>query len=168
MRRCSLQRIIPRIFSTQSEGSFFMSSSGFSFPELLISTVIFLLACVGILFTFTRYMELNEMTQNSSLALEGAIERMEAVKNTVFNQVTPLYDDQTFTVAGLAGLGTIDIVEPTTDIREVWVTYSWQQNNGRIVGEDLDLDGVLDGGEDSNGNGRLDSPVQLVTYIFNE
>jgi hypothetical protein len=35
-----------------------------------------------------------------------------------------------------------------------------------VYGEDKDLDGVLDAGEDLNGNGKLDAPVQIVDRIF--
>jgi hypothetical protein len=48
---------------------------------------------------------------------------------------------------------------------EVVVSVSWQDRNGRIMGEDLDLDGTLDGGEDTNSDGELSSPVSLRTFI---
>ncbi|MFQ5680575.1 MAG: kelch repeat-containing protein [Candidatus Omnitrophota bacterium] len=51
------------------------------------------------------------------------------------------------------------------------ITVSWRQGNGRIVGEDnganggTALDGIINGSEDVNGNGILDSPVHLSARI---
>jgi len=48
---------------------------------------------------------------------------------------------------------------------EVILTVSWKQRDGRIIGEDLNLNGILDAGEDANSNGRLDSPSELRSLI---
>ena len=53
------------------------------------------------------------------------------------------------------------------DLLHVSVVFCWKQPNGRVLGEDKDLDGQLDVGEDMNSNGRLDSIVQIETYIYN-
>ncbi len=50
----------------------------------------------------------------------------------------------------------------------VTVTFCWRQSNGRLMGEDSNLNGALNTGEDVNGNGTIDSPVQLIAYIYNE
>ena len=34
------------------------------------------------------------------------------------------------------------------------------------MGEDTNINGALNAGEDANGNGVLDSPVEMTTYIF--
>ena len=44
---------------------------------------------------------------------------------------------------------------------EIVITISWRTRDGRIFGEDTNLNGALDAGEDKNSNGRYDSPVQL-------
>jgi hypothetical protein len=53
-----------------------------------------------------------------------------------------------------------------TDLLELTVSVCWKQK-GRVIGEDKDLDGVLDSGEDANGNGMIDSSVELKTRWTN-
>ena len=51
---------------------------------------------------------------------------------------------------------------------KIKITCSWQEREGRVIGEDKNLNGQLDTGEDTNGNGELDSPLQIVSYIANK
>jgi len=46
------------------------------------------------------------------------------------------------------------------------VSVCWRQKN-RVIGEDKNLNGALDAGEDANGNKIIDSPVELTTLIVN-
>lgn len=39
------------------------------------------------------------------------------------------------------------------------------REKNRIIGEDANLNGVLDAGEDDNENGELDSPAHIETVI---
>ncbi len=54
---------------------------------------------------------------------------------------------------------------------EVTITVCWRAKDGRIIGEDngagggIALNGILDGAEDINGNGELDSPVKFMEFI---
>ena len=50
----------------------------------------------------------------------------------------------------------------------VTVSFSWRESGGRIIGEDLNLNGRLDAGEDKNGNGIIDSVVQFSSYIYHQ
>lgn len=58
-----------------------------------------------------------------------------------------------------------------TDLIDVYVTVSWREGRGtgRVIGEDANLNGVLDSGEDGTyaggTTGRLDSPAQLVSKV---
>ncbi len=65
-----------------------------------------------------------------------------------------------------AGVSYVTLVNPS--LAQITVSYCWRQKNGLFVGEDVDLDGNLDPGEDTNGNGIIDSPVQLVTYRYDD
>ena len=138
----------------------------FTFPELLVAAILLSMAVVGLLLSYTKMIELQELSHNTSIAIEGMIDQMELIKNTNFTDIETTFNAQTFTVTGLTGIGSISVTTLEFDYLEVWMTYSWQQKNGRIIGEDDDLDGVLDVGEDDNANGRLDSPAQFVTYIY--
>jgi len=53
---------------------------------------------------------------------------------------------------------------PYSDLKRIRLIGCFKSRQ-RIIGEDKDLDGILDTGEDSNGNGRLDSPLEIVTLI---
>ena len=52
-----------------------------------------------------------------------------------------------------------------SDLKYVRLVASWQQMSGRMVGEDVNLDGVLQASEDVNGNTWMDSPAELVVLI---
>ncbi len=88
---------------------------------------------------------------------------MELIKNTTFNQIKATYNGTTFTINNLNGMGVSYVDDSNPDLLKVTVTVCWRQKNGMVIGEDKDLDGVIDAGESSDA--ILDSPVQLVTYI---
>ncbi len=71
----------------------------------------------------------------------------------------------TFNLSQVTGQGAIYINTSNPDLLEVEVVISWQDKYGRIIGEDTDLDGTLDTGEDQDSNNRLSSPVTLTTLI---
>jgi len=135
--------------------------------ELMIAAVILTLTFLGVLLTFLRCMELNEISRNTTLGLEAASSKIEEIKNTSFAQIFATHNDQTFTAAGVDGIGVVRIDNTNPQLLQVFATFCWRQSNGRVFGEDTDLDGQLDAGEDSNANGRIDSSVQLVDYIYN-
>jgi prepilin-type N-terminal cleavage/methylation domain-containing protein len=101
------------------------------------------------------------------------------------------YHNDTFEVAGFdnsgstrTGMGVVEISDVTVNgttysdvlkVRTVFSFYSrgfWDSDagtsTGRLIGEDRDLDGVLDTGipsEDADGNARMDSPIETVIYV---
>lgn len=52
----------------------------------------------------------------------------------------------------------------TTNLLRAKVVICWKDKGG-IIGEDKNLNGALDAGEDINGNGEIDSPCQLETVM---
>lgn len=96
----------------------------------------------------------------------GAQERLEEIRNHNFYRIYSDYDNTTFEVTGIEeAKGRVDVDNTDPDLLKITVTICWKQVGGRIIGEDLNLDGDLDTGEDSNGNEQLDSPVQIVTLM---
>ena len=138
----------------------------FTLVELMIAVAVFLLAFIGILISYLTCLDLNEMSRNTSMAVHACKARLEAIQNTPFNQMKATYNGSTFTVSGLAGRGVSYVDDTNARLLQITVSVAWKQPTGRIIGEDIDLDGQLDGGEDKNGNGMLDSPVKIVTSIF--
>ena len=140
--------------------------NGFTLLELMIGATIFLFAFLGILGSYLACIELSAVSKNASVALHTAKMKLENIKNVPFSQIKATYHNIVFTTPTLQGKGVsyVDDTDPT--LLKITVSFSWRQANGRIIGEDSNLDGLLNIGEDKNGNGMLDSPVELVTHIF--
>ena len=139
---------------------------GFTFPELLIASLILMAIFVGTMMVFIKCLDLTEFAGNSTSAVWAVKNRIAQIEGTAFAQIAGTYHNVTFTDNAVNGIGVSDVDSSNPELLEVTVTFCWRQKNGRIIGEDLDLDGVLDGGEDTNGNGIIDSPVQVVTKIY--
>ena len=142
--------------------------SGFTLPELMVAAMVTIIAFLGILYTYVRYLELDELSRNTSIALQASQNKIEAIKNTAYDQIVATYNNQTFTSSGINGKGAIAIDDTNPKLMLITVTFCWKQSNNRLMGEDTNLNGVLNVGEDKNGNGSMDSPVQLIAYIYNE
>ncbi len=140
---------------------------GFSLVEILIASGIFLLAFVGILMSYLTCLDLAQFSKNTSIAVRAVQGRMETIRNTPVNQIKATYDRVTFATSGLTGIGVSYVDDTNPSLLTVTITFCWKQPNGRIVGEDTNLNGVLDTGEDKNSNSILDSPAQIVTKVFN-
>ncbi len=147
----------------------FFDKKAFTLVELMVAAVLMIIAFVGILTAYIRCIELSEMSRNSSIALNGCKNVMEQIKNTTFTDIENDFDQVTFTIAGLNGIG-VSYVDPSNpDLLSVKVAFCWRQKNGIMVGEDLDLDGTLDVSEpDPDNDNLVSSPVELRTFIYDE
>jgi len=134
--------------------------------ELLIASAIMIVTVTGILISYLRALELNEVSHNSSLAVQGARSRMEQIRSTAFPNIMANYNNVAFDIAGLQGKGVSYVTLTSADMVHVVVSVSWQQKSGRVYGEDANINGQVNAGEDTNGNGILDSPVMLESNIF--
>lgn len=134
--------------------------------ELVVAAGILGIVVGGILVSYMRCMELNEASRNKSLAVKAVRDQMEVIRMTSFANLVSTYNGVSFNVAGFSGKGISYVTAIDAKNLEITVSVSWKQNNGRVYGEDKDLDGVLDAGEDKNSDGRLNSPVDIVTRIF--
>ncbi|MFA5089165.1 MAG: prepilin-type N-terminal cleavage/methylation domain-containing protein [Candidatus Omnitrophota bacterium] len=143
-----------------------ISSKGFTLVEVIISAAVLLLTFVGILTSYIRCLELTELSRNTSIAVNAARSRMEDIKNTQFGQIASDYHNVTFTASGLTGIGVTYVDSSNPDLLRVTAVFCWRQSNGRVIGEDINLNGQVNSGEDQNGNGLLDSSVRLVSNIY--
>jgi hypothetical protein len=48
---------------------------------------------------------------------------------------------------------------------KIRIVACWRNQNGRVIGEDKNLNGTLDAGEDLDGNGLIDSPAVIESYV---
>lgn len=144
----------------------FQDKRGFTLAELLIAAGILGIVIAGILMSYIRCMELNEASRNKSLAVKAARAKMEEIKRTDFAGLSAFHN-VAFNVTGFDGRGVSYVTVLDADNTRVRVSVSWKHKNGRVFGEDKDLDGVLDAGEDLNADGFLNSPVDITMVIFN-
>lgn len=139
---------------------------GSSLLEVIIATAVFLIAAVALLYAILKSMELEELGRRSQQALAGIQSQIDVIKNTPFSTIVATYDNATFTNANLTGMGKIYVDDTDPELLVIKVVYCWRQSNSRVIGEDTNLNGVLNAGEDKNGNGQIDSYVQVQTQIF--
>lgn len=139
---------------------------GMTLVEVIISTGIFLMAAIGILYSFAKCIELNEVGKDSTIAVVGVKNKVEEIKMANFSSIFTTYNNTTFTITGLNGKGVIYVDNSNARLLEVKVVFCWRLADGRLIGEDKNLNGVLDTGEDKNGNGEIDSNVQIITRIY--
>lgn len=140
--------------------------SGFTLIEVLMAMLILMPIFVGVVYVFVQGVELSDVARHSSEAVRLLRTKVTEIEKTPFNQISTNYNNVTFTTSNINGIGVIYIDASQTDVVDVTLTFSWQERSGRIIGEDLDLDGQIDAGEDVNGNGILDSPVSITTRLY--
>lgn len=140
---------------------------GMTLIEILIATVIFLVAIVGLVYSYLKCMELADLGRNSSLAMQAIESKVEDIKNTPFASIYSTYNNATFTTSAITnGRGVVYIDNSNAHFYQIKVVFCWKQQNGRVIGEDTNLNGSLNAGEDKNGNGQIDSYAQIITYIY--
>lgn len=142
------------------------SSDGFTMMEILIVTLIILPIFVSVMYLFVKSMEAADLSRNTARALLVVKSKMADIDNTSFNQVKATFNNVTFTTSNLTGRGVSYVDDAQAGILRITTTFCWRERSGRVIGEDLDLDGQLDSGEDKNANGILDSPVSLATVRY--
>lgn len=143
---------------------------GFTLIELMIAVGVLIIVLVGLLQIFIYCLNLSEFAGNATLAISEAQGELEEIRSHEFERIAGDYGPggnpgNTFELAQLNGKGTIYIDDTNPALLAIEIVVSWREKGNRIVGEDSDLNGVLDSGEDTNGNGKLDSPVVLVSLI---
>lgn len=146
----------------------YKSNSGLTLLELMIATAILVVAIAGLLATFTGLFSLNENTRKLTLAATACQDKMEEIRNSSFATLYTTYNNTSFEPAGFIASdaeGTVYIDNTDPDLLEVAVSVSWRGRSNKIIGEDANLNGALDTGEDVNGDGRLSSPAEIVTLI---
>lgn len=158
-------------------------NGGFTFVEVAIALLLIALLAVGMSAALVYGLKMAQTGADKNTAVLAAIQRMESLRSSAYadlNSVPP-QNGVTFPVfypgtAQLLGRGNTRAVTLSllpsppnppnrASLIEVTVTVCWRDRWGRLYGEDSNLNGGLDPGEDLNGNGLLDSPVRLTTRM---
>jgi len=143
------------------------NKSGFTLMEVLFAAGILASAVSAILLTYYSCFALINTSKNMNIATNAAMGLMEDIRSSPFSRLIDDYNGTNFIVNAIPeSRGVVYIDDANPELLEVAINICWRQGN-RIIGEDSDLDGILDAGEDRNSNGIIDSPVQLSTRITN-
>ena len=146
------------------------SRDGFTLVEVLITAAVTSIVTVGLIQLFIYCSMLSQLAGNLTNATTDALTRLEEIRDHDYDLVTTDYASggtpgNTFDPTQGTGKGIIYIDASNTDLLQIEIDISFQNKNGRIVGEDTDIDGVLDAGEDTDGDGKLTSPVKLISLV---
>lgn len=147
--------------------------NGFTLVELLVSIVILVLVLVVLLQLYLFWFNINETAASYFYAASETQEKLEEIRNRGFYDFDSIVVD--YGLGGSPGnifnlrhgnaTGVIYINNTNPELLEIEIVTSLLATAGRVVGEDTDLDGILDAGEDLNGNGKFDSPVTLKSFL---
>jgi type II secretory pathway pseudopilin PulG len=140
------------------------SPKAFTIAELLIATAIILLTSLAILFSYVQCLELNTINKDTMAVLEQARNTVEAIKSTPFGEIYDAYNKKIVALKDPEGIAIVEVDNKNPQLLSVSVKCFWKTKN-RMVGEDKNLNGILDKDEDKNENGKLDSPITLFTDI---
>lgn len=157
--------------SILQETKFYRKSSGFSLAELLVTVGILVVVIVVLLQLFVYNSVLAELSGNMGYVLSDAQTKLEEIKNSDFSLITTNYASggtpgNTFDLSQGQGKGVIYIDSSNANLLQITVVICWKNKDGRVIGEDADLDGVLDVGEDlPPTNSKIDSKAAFILKI---
>ncbi len=141
---------------------------GFTLIELMISVSVLIVALAGLLGVFAHLISLNENSSKLTLAVAACQTKLEEIRNSTFSNTYATYNGASFNPQGFTSgeaKGAISVNNSNPNLLQVYISVSWRTRSNRVIGEDRNLNGALNAGEDSNANNRLDSPSQLATLM---
>jgi hypothetical protein len=159
-----------------------MKSKGLTLMEIVISVGIIAFMAVTVLSAFPVLFEGLNISSQKVVAWEIAKREMETLKGTNFDTLFALaYDPQaqqpvanSFVTTGFlpqsSGVYYVEKMsdtgnQPLSDLIKVEVVVCLKAGQ-RVIGEDSNLNAVLDSGEDKNDDKKINSPVVLSTIIM--
>ena len=160
-------------------------STGLTLIELLISTFITLLALAAILGSYMSNIQLTNVASNRVAYQIAVNDYIELLRRPSFFETLlgcavtsgrhlagDVANEPAFTLPPGAPAGSGELLvqyenKTAGSINYVQVTLVpiWREGQNRVIGEDLNLDGTPDAGEDTNSSGVLDSPYQITVII---
>ena len=143
-------------------------SSGMTLVELMVATLLLLPLLTVVMQNFITCAHLNTSAEGTSKAIWQERTLVAAIEKTPFHQIRDAYNNKFFALAGMSGHIATYVDQTDTDLLTVHISATWKDIRGRLNGEDINLNGVLDAGEDQNGNNRLDSNVGFSTFIYDK
>jgi len=145
-----------------------MKNKGFTLLELMIAAGVLIVALSGLLAVFTHLLSLNENSRKLTLGVAACQDKLEQIRNSDFSTAYATYNGTSFNPAGFTAgeaKGAVSINNSNPDLLQIFVSVSWRTRSNRVIGEDTNLNGVFEAGEDTSPNGRLDSPAAIATLM---
>jgi len=133
-----------------------------------MAVAILVVAITGILAIFAKFIALNEDARSLTIALTACQGKMEEIRNANLDTVFANYDATSFDPDGFTlneAKGAICVDNTNPELLEIYMSVSWRGTSNRIIGEDTNLNGALDLGEDLNGDTRLNAPAEISTLM---
>lgn len=149
----------------------------FTLLELLVAIAIAVVVFGSLLSLANYSLDLEDTNRNLSAAFNDARDKVEEIRNTGFDSIIATFNNQVFNPAGFTAgeargrVGAAIVTGSSNNLIDVRVAVCWRQRGGRIIGEDngngggTALDGQLNGAEDADGDGLIDSPCVISTSI---
>ena len=154
---------------------------GFTMVELIFVIGILAFVITGLLIAYVNCVTLNEHNRNFSIAMNLARQLMELLYYNCYNRdmweliTEPAYGaGEGEPIPNLEGVtmppgysGTLYMDDKSPSLKEFTLVICWRERGTRVIGEDLNLNGVWDGEEEDFlvDNDRLDSPCMLTTAL---
>jgi hypothetical protein len=136
--------------------------------ELMIAVLLLLPLLTVVMQNFITCMHLNASAEGTSKAIWQERTLFATIEKTPFDDIYNTYNNKTFPLVGLNGYMVTYVTQTDADLLTVHISAAWKDLRGRCNGEDVDVNGQIDAGEDKNGNGRLDSNVGFSTFIYDK
>ena len=145
-------------------------NKGFSLIEVIVTVGILVIVLTSLLGLFIYCSTLAEASGNMTLAIREAQGKLDEIRDHSYSLITTDYGaggtpGNIFNLNQLNGKGVIYFESPNPELLQIKVVVSWKNKDTRVIGEDVNLNGILEAGEDKNANSQLDSIVSLTTMI---
>lgn len=138
--------------------------------ELMFVAAILVVVIAGMIRLFIFTSTQVDIAGRKTIALSQAQNKLEEIRNHTYSTIAADYASggtpgNTFNLSLINGKGVIYIDSSNSELLTVEIVVSWQNKYNRIIGEDVNLDGALNAGEDLNSNGKIDSSIELISYV---
>ena len=143
------------------------TAKGLTLFELAIAIAIFVLAASGIFSLLIACSTITESSGNISRMINIAREELENNVMTANFVNLATYAVLPPDIPADTSLACYIQNHPTIlGVKQATIVVCYKEKPDRVIGEDQNLNGALDGGEDLNGDGRLSSPCEIATFIM--
>ncbi len=157
---------------------------GITLIEVMIATALITTSFAGTISFVSQYLKGIGGTHNFGIAINACQDQMERIKSHThptddtqkisFDQLIQ-YNNRSFNVyadngallSNFKGVSYVKQITGPIKIYRIRTLVCWRDTNNRIIGTDLNLNGISDTGETVNSSGELESPAFIQTDIVN-